>query len=228
VMSQPWSRDEFEAKVREVLDARYHHSHPFHQRMHRGELTGEELQDWVANRFCYQQGVVVKDAILLARLPSRRERRVWVGRLIDQDGSGADEGGLEQWLRLAEAVGLSREETEGGSRVVPGVRFAVDAYKHFCAERTWQEGVAASLTQLFVPDLMRTRMEALARYQGIAAEDMAYFARHAGVAATESDQAMELLLAATASREDQERAIDAVAFKCDVLTSLLDAIDAIR
>ncbi len=80
-MSQPWSRDEFEAKVREVLDARYHHSHPFHQRMHRGELTGEELQDWVANRFCYQQGVVVKDAILLARLSSRRERRVWVGRL---------------------------------------------------------------------------------------------------------------------------------------------------
>jgi pyrroloquinoline-quinone synthase len=227
-MSQPWSRDEFEAKVREVLEARYHHRHPFHLRMHSGELTSEELQDWVANRYCYQQGVVIKDAILLSRLPSRRERRMWIGRLIDQDGSDEDEGGLEQWLRLAEATGLTREETEGGSRVVPGVRFAVDAYIHFCAERTWQEGVAASLTQLFVPDLMQTRMEAFTRHYGIASEDMAYFSRHAGVAARESSQALELLRTATASREDQERAIEAVTFKCDVLSTLLDAIDAIR
>ena len=227
-MSQPWSRDEFEAKVREVLEARYHHRHPFHQRMHSGELTREELQDWVANRYCYQQGVVIKDAIVLSKLPSRAERQMWIGRLIDQDGSDADEGGLEQWLRLAEATGLTREETESGSRVVPGVRFAVDAYIHYCAERTWQEGVAASLTQLFVPDLMQTRMDALTRHHGIPPEDMAYFSRHAKVAATESGQALELLAAATASREDQDRGIAAVIFKCDVLSTLLDAIDAIR
>jgi pyrroloquinoline-quinone synthase len=196
--------------------------------MHGGDLSGEEIQDWVANRFCYQQGVVIKDAILLSKLPSRRERRTWIGRLIDQDGSDGDEGGLEQWLRLAEAVGLTREVTEDGSLVVPGVRFAVDAYIHFCAERTWQEGVAASLTQLFVPELMQTRMDALARHYGIAPADMVYFSRHARVAATESDQALGLLLAATTSRESQERAIQAVIFKCDVLSTLLDAIDAIR
>ena len=227
-MTQPWGRDEFESRVREVLEVRYHHRHPFHQRMHAGDLSREEIQDWVANRFCYQQGVVVKDAILLAKLPSSRERRMWIGRLIDQDGSDEDEGGLEQWLRLAEAVGLTREETEHGSNVVPGVRFAVDAYIHFCAEASWQEGVAASLTQLFVPDLMQTRMAALTRHYGIDAGDMAYFSRHAGVAATESDQALALLLAATSSREDQERAIEAVTFKCDVLGALLDAIDAVR
>jgi len=85
-MTQPWGRDEFESRVREVLDVRYHHRHPFHQRMHAGDLSREEIQDWVANRFCYQQGVVVKDAILLAKVPSSRERRMWIGRLIDQDG----------------------------------------------------------------------------------------------------------------------------------------------
>jgi pyrroloquinoline-quinone synthase len=228
VISPPWSRDEFTGKVKEVLEARYHHRHPFHERMHRGDLSREEIRDWVANRFCYQQGIVVKDAILLSKLPSSRERRMWIGRLIDQDGSDGDEGGLEQWLRLAEAVGLTREETEDGSRVVPGVRFAVDAYIHFCADRTWQEGVAASLTQLFVPDLMQTRIDAFARHHGIASEDMAYFSRHARVATTESDRALELLLEATASREDQVRAIEAVGFKCDVLNALLDAVDAIR
>jgi pyrroloquinoline-quinone synthase len=196
--------------------------------MHEGTLSREEIQDWVANRFCYQQGVVIKDAILVSKLPSRKERRVWIGRIIDQDGNGGDEGGLEEWLRLAGAVGLTREETLDGARVVPGTRFAVDAYIHFCAERPWQEGVAASLTQLFVPDLMQTRMDALTAHYGIAAEDMAYFSRHAKLAASESDEALGLLLAAMRSREDQERAIGAVGFKCDVLWALLDAIDAIR
>jgi pyrroloquinoline-quinone synthase len=196
--------------------------------MHRGELSSEEIQDWVANRFCYQQGVVIKDAILLSKLPSSRERRMWIGRLIDQDGNDEDEGGLEQWLRLARAVGLTREETEDGSRVVPGVQFAVDAYIHFCAERSWKEGIAASLTQLFVPDLMQTRIEALTRHYSMTLEDMAYFSRHAKVARSESDQALEMLLAATVSREDQVRAIEAVGFKCDVLNALLDAVDAIR
>jgi pyrroloquinoline-quinone synthase len=172
--------------------------------------------------------VVVKDAVLLSRLPGRDERRVWIGRIIDQDGRHEDHGGLEEWLQLAEAVGLTREETLSGSRIVPGVRFAVDAYIGFCAERPWFEGVAASLTQLFVPDLMRTRMDALSRQYGLAAEEMAYFSRHARVAAAESDQALGLLLRALTTQEEADQAIAAVAFKCDVLNAMLDAISAIR
>ena len=227
-MSQPWTNEEFEGKVRALLESRYHHRHPFHVAMHEGKLSREKVQDWVANRFCYQQGVVVKDAILLSKLPSREERRIWIRRVVDQDGSEGDEGGLEDWLRLAAGVGLSREETLDGSRVVPGVRFAVDAYIRFCAERPWPEGVAASLTQLAVPELMQTRMNAFLHQYGIAAEDMAYFSRHAKVAARESDQALQLVLGAIRSREDEERAIEAVGFKCDVLNALLDAVDAIR
>jgi pyrroloquinoline-quinone synthase len=227
-MSQLWSREEFERKVGALLERAYHHRHPFHIAMHEGKLSREELQDWVANRFCYQQGVVIKDAILLSKLPSREERRVWIHRVVDQDGSEGDKGGLEDWLRLAAGVGLSREQTLDGSRVVPGVRFAVDAYIRFCDERPWPEGIAASLTQLFVPDLMQTRMRALHHHYGLTAEDMAYFSRHARVAAIESDQALRLLLTAMKSGEDQERAVEAVAFKCDVLNALLDAVDAIR
>src|SRR2546428_7510313 len=77
-MTQLSSREEFEEKIRALLASRYHHRHPFHVAMHEGKLSWEELQDWVANRFCYQQGVVIKDAILLSKLPSREERRVWI------------------------------------------------------------------------------------------------------------------------------------------------------
>ena len=48
------------------------------------------------------------------------------------------------------------------------------------------------------------------------------------MAARESDQALQLVLGAIRSREDEERAIEAVAFKCDVLNALLDAVDAVR
>ncbi|MGB6163492.1 MAG: hypothetical protein WBF75_13170, partial [Pseudonocardiaceae bacterium] len=135
---------------------------------------------------------------------------------------------LEQWLRMADAVGLRRDEVDSGARLAPGVRFAVDAYVRFCSVRPWQEAVAASLTQLFVPELMRVRSDALARHYGLTADDLAYFSRHSDVAARESEQALTLLLAELRTHEAQHRALDAVSFKCDVLNALLDAVEAIR
>lgn len=227
-MNQPDNQDQFLAQVREVLEAHYHHRHEFHLRMHAGKLSRDEVRDWVRNRYCYQARMPIKDSIILSKLPSREARRAWVGRIVDQDGGPGDEGGLEAWLRLAKGVGLSREETVDESRAEPGVRFAVDAYVNFCRERTWQEGVAASLTQLFVPDLLKTRMEAFRTHYGVRDEDMAYFERHGNVAARESQQAIDLLVSALRSREDQQAALAAVRFKCDVLNALLDTIDAIR
>ncbi len=227
-MNETWSRAEFEDRVRGVLEERYHHRHPFHRRMHEGTLTREELQDWVANRYQYQARMPAKDAVILARLPTREARRAWIGRVVDQDGSAGDEGGLELWLQLADAVGLQRAAVEDGSLVVPGVRFAVDAYVGYCATRSWQEAVAASLTQLFVPELMQVRSEALARHYGLTESGLAYFTRHSTVAARESGQALALLLTELRSREAQERALDAVRFKCDVLNALLDAVEAVR
>lgn len=222
------SRSVFEERVRGVLEERYHHKHPFHRRMHEGALARERLQDWVANRYYYQAQMPVKDAIVMSRLPTRAARRIWVGRIVDQDGSADDEGGLERWLRLSDAVGLQRDAVVSGARLAPGVRFAVDSYVHFCSVRPWQEAVAASPTQLFVPELMRVRSDALARHHGLTADDLAYFSRHSDVAARESEQAVTLLLAELRTREEQDRALDAVRFKCDVLNALLDAVAAIR
>src|SRR5436305_3320142 len=160
----PWKPDEFTEQLRQVGRQQYHDKHPFHRLMNQGRLDREQICLWVANRFYYQKNIPIKDALLLARCPVREVRRRWVQRILDHDGTGTDPGGIEKWLRLGEAVGLSRDDLEGDRLLLPGVRFAVDAYVNFVGSRPWVEGVAASLTELFAPPLLAERLAALARH----------------------------------------------------------------
>ena len=153
-MSVPMSSpvvDGLVGRLRGVLERRYHHLHPFNQRMHRGELSREELQLWVANRFYYQINIPIKDALILSSCPEREVRQQWIQRIIDHDGGPGEEGGIEAWLRLGEAMGVNRQDLVGQRFLLPGVRFAVDAYVNFCRSRPWLEAVAASLTEMFAP-----------------------------------------------------------------------------
>ena len=155
--------EEFIAELR-AQGTRYHNLHPFHRRMDAGELNREELQRWVANRFYYQKCIPLKDAAILANCPEVEVRRVWVRRIIDHDGTTGRTGGIESWLRLGEALGVSREELLSERRVLPAVRYAVDAYVNFARQRPWIEAVASSLTELFGPAAMRVRLGALERH----------------------------------------------------------------
>ena len=83
--------DEFIARLR-AQGARYHNLHPFHVRMDAGELTREELQRWVANRFYYQKCIPLKDAAIMANCPEVEVRRKWVQRIIDHDGTAERDG----------------------------------------------------------------------------------------------------------------------------------------
>ena len=153
----PWSQEEFTEELRQVGRRRYHDRHPFHIRMNSGQLTRDELQCWVANRYYYQKSIPVKDALLISRCPERDVRRHWVQRIVDHDGTATEPGGIEKWLRLGEGIGLSRNELEQERLLLPAVRFAVDAYVNFVAVRPWVEAVASSLTELFAPELMNQR-----------------------------------------------------------------------
>src|SRR4051794_14097423 len=127
----PWPPEEFLEQLRQVGHRRYHDQHPFHRRMNRGLLDRQQVQLWVANRFYYQKNIPIKDALLLARCPVREVRRRWVQRILDHDGTRDDPGGIERWFRLGEAVGFSRADLESERLLLPGVRFAVDAYVNF-------------------------------------------------------------------------------------------------
>ena len=220
----PLTPEEFVAALR-AQSNRYHHTHPFHVAMHEGRLSQAQLQGWVANRYYYQKSIPIKDAAILSNCPDPAIRRRWITRIHDQDGIGEDEGGLHAWLLLAEAVGLSREEVLAGRHVLPGVRFAADAYVAFARTRPWIEAVAASLTELFAPSLMRERIAAFERhYPWIQPEGLRYFTSRLTQAPRDATDALDLVLAHCTTREQQDRALAALTFKTDVLWSLLDAV----
>src|SRR5438094_6177686 len=135
----------------------YYANHPFHQLMHEGRLTKRQLQGWVANRLAYQRAIPRKDAAILSNCPEPDIRRLWLQRIVDHDGTAPGSGGIEMWIRMGEALGVPREEMEDERHVLPGVRFATEAYVAFCKTRPWIEGVASAPTELCAPDLMRTR-----------------------------------------------------------------------
>ena len=141
----PAPPERFTAELR-AQGTRYHNLHPFHRRMDSGELTRDELQRWVANRFYYQKCIPLKDAAILSNCPEVEIRREWIQRIVDHDGTTEGTGGIDSWLRLGEALGVSRSELESERGVLPGVRYAVDAYVNFARQKPWIEAVASSLT----------------------------------------------------------------------------------
>lgn len=223
--NRPWDRKTFTAKLRKVGALAYHDKHPFHVLMNSGQLGRSALQTWVANRFYYQLNIPIKDAAILSNCPLRDVRRLWLHRIVDHDGTREDEGGIGAWLRLGEACGLDRAELLSSQKVVPGVRFAVDAYVTFARTRAWPIAVASSLTELFAPDLMAKRIEAFERsYKWIEPRGLDYFRSRLTQARRDSGEALGLTLTHCTTREHQEEAVAGLRFKCDLLWAMLDSI----
>lgn len=205
-------------------DERYHDKHPFHQRLVAGALDRVSVQAWVANRYYYQKQIPVKDAAILANLPSAAHRRQWITRIFDHDGSAGNEGGTASWLALARAVGLDVEYVLSERGVAPGTRFAVDAYVTFARTRPWIEAVASSLTELFGPPVMERRVAAIVeKYPWVDPGGLAYFERRIELAKRDAGSALEWVLQEATTAEIEERCVDALRFKCNVLWGILDA-----
>jgi pyrroloquinoline-quinone synthase len=221
----PWTADELVERLR-AQGARYHNLHPFHVRMDAGELTRDELQRWVSNRFYYQRCIPIKDAAILSNCPEIEVRREWIKRIVDHDGTSAGAGGIESWLRLGEALGVARDELLSERRVLPAVRYAVDAYVNFARQKPWIEAVASSLTELFGPSAIRVRLAALEKhYPWIDPAGLQYFRARLVQAPHDAEYALRLVVERCLTREQQERAVAALRFKTDVLWAQLEAIE---
>lgn len=225
----PWTREEFEAKLREKGKG-YHIYHPFHVLMYEGKLSQQQMQCWVANRFYYQIAIPIKDAAILSNCPDREIRRSWIQRIIDHDGGGAiaegGDGGIEAWIKLGEAVGLTREDVTSLKYVAPAAKFAVDAYVNFARQRPWQEAVCSSLTELFAPHIHQQRISSWPeKYPWVKEEGMQYFKNRLTQARRDVEQGLYVTLDYfSQTREMQEKALDILQFKLDVLWALADAI----
>ena len=228
-MTAAWSRDEFETQLR-AKGAGYHIHHPFNVRMNSGLLKPHQIRGWVANRFYYQINIPRKDGAIIANCPDREVRRKWVQRILDHDGDGdytdSRAGGIEAWLRLGTATGLERSEMFSLKHVAPGVRFAVDAYVNFARQVPWQEAVCSSLTELFAPQIHKDRLATWPQhYPWIEPDGLNYFRSRISRAQRDVEHGLEVTLDYFRTREQQERAVEILQFKLDVLWSMLDAIE---
>ncbi|WP_206995508.1 pyrroloquinoline-quinone synthase PqqC [Trinickia mobilis] len=221
----PWTRGEFEAQLR-AKGAGYHIHHPFNVKMTTGGCSREQIRGWVANRFYYQINIPLKDAAILSNCPERDTRRRWVLRILDHDGHGGSEGGIDAWERLGDAVGLPRDALRSLKLVTPGVRFAVDAYVNFARRAPWQEAVCSSLTEMFAPQIHRDRLATWPEhYPWIDPDGFAYFRSRAALAERDVEHGLEMTLDHFTRRDQQERALEILQFKLDILWTMLDSIE---
>jgi len=223
-VTTPWTKEESEQQLRAKED-RCHIHHPFHIAMNNGLCTREQVQGWVYNRFYYQIAIPLKDAAVLANMTDREQRRQWVLRILDHDGTRGDEDGIEAWLRLGEACGLKREDVQSLKHVLPGVRFAVDAYINFARRAPWQEAVCSSLTELFAPTIHKKRLENWPQfYPWIEPQGYQYFRKRLSEARRDVEHGLQVTLDYFRTREAQERALEILQFKLDVLWTMLDTM----
>jgi coenzyme PQQ biosynthesis protein C len=225
-VSEVLSPQELEAALREIGAERYHWNHPFHIAMKNGELTKAQVQAWALNRYYYQAQIPIKDATLLARLEDPAMRRAWRQRIIDHDGERAGEGGIERWLKLTDGLGLERAYVASTKGLLPATRFAVQAYVQFVRERSLLEAIASSLTELFSPKIIADRVSGmLANYDFVSRETLAYFEKRLSQAPRDADFALDYVKRAARRPDQQQAALDALRFKCDVLWAQLDALE---
>jgi len=215
---------ELEARLRRVGEERYHHRHPFHRMMHEGQLSREQLQAWALNRYYYQSRIPIKDAIILSRSEDTDFRRAWRKRIVDHDGDSAREGGIERWVRLAEATGLDRQRVMHCDEVLPAVRYAVDAYLELVKNRSFLEAVASSLTELLSRDLIALRMDRLRQHYPWLSSGLDYFTARLHQAPEDARFALQWVTEHAHTRAEQELAVAALQAKCDILWAQLDAI----
>lgn len=223
-LGSPLAEAEFVARFHAVGEERYHHKHPFHQLMHEGKLTRGQLQAWALNRYAYQSCIPIKDAVILSRSEDTDFRRAWRKRILDHDGDGRQPGGVEKWLRLVEATGLSRELAIRGEGILPATRYAAGAYVDFVRSRTLMEAVASSLTELFSRTLITLRMERLREHYPWLVSGLDYFQGRITQAPEDVEFALSWVVKHARTREEQELALAALRAKCDILWAMLDAI----
>jgi coenzyme PQQ biosynthesis protein C len=219
------SPEELVERLHAIGAARYHDKHPFHDLLHSGQCTKAQVQAWALNRYYYQSRIPRKDAAILARIEEPALRRAWRQRVIDHDGEREGEGGIAKWLRLTDALGLDRDLVQSTRAVLPGTRFAVDAYMQFVRERTLLEAIASSLTELFSPEVIRTRVRGmLSSYGFVTPETLAYFTARPEQARRDVDVALGYVTTHATTPETQIAVLEALEFKCDVLWAMLDAL----
>ena len=220
------SPEDLEAKLREIGAERYHNLHPFHRLLHSGQLNKGQVAAWALNRYYYQSSIPIKDAIVISRFRDHDVRLEWRNRIEDHDGNThGEEGGIERWLVLTDGLGLSRDYVTSTRGILPGTRFAVEAYIDYVRDKSPLEAIASALTEMFAPQIHRERIAGmLEHYDFVNPHVMSYFTRRVSQATKDADYALDFVKKNARTPEQRQLVVEALIFKCNCLWAQLDAL----
>ncbi|PUE66043.1 pyrroloquinoline-quinone synthase PqqC [Arcobacter caeni] len=218
-MNNGYSKKEFEMKLRE-MEYMYHLYHPFQQKMNSGNFTKRQMQGWVANRFYYQYTIPTKDLAIISNNPPIEHRRLWIQRVKTHIKPN---GALDAWLDLGVAVGLSKDDLLSFKYVLPGVKFAIDAYLNYTKRSGWEESVASSLSEMFAIKLHKLRLDTWPLlYPWIDENALLYFKKRLNDTPKDNIHALDIVLNHFNTYELQKEVFKILKFKLDVLWTMLD------
>ena len=232
---EPLAESAFIAALR-GLSGRYWGTHPFHHRLHAGELDAHGLRIWAANRWYYQCQLPQKDAAIIANCPLPEIRRQWLDRIVYHDGPRDVQ---DTFMRV-----------EGQRRMLLNQRltlqrFGVEFDVWFSERSLHEEGAVERVVELlkqlghvyekdgawwmrttdFGDDKDRVLVRSTDGMPAYLAADLAYFTNRIDKVSGEGKDTLDIVVRHCVTREQQGKAIAALSFKCDVLWSMLDAIE---
>ena len=97
---------------------------------------------------------------------------------------------------------------------------------NFARQVPWQEAVCSSLTEMFAPKIHKDRLANWPVHYGwIDPAGLQYFRSRISLAERDVEHGLQVTLDHFTTRAQQERALEILQFKLDILWAMLDAID---
>ena len=113
-----------------------------------------------------------------------------------------------------------------GPRALSRLRATGQAYVNFARQAPWQEAAISSLTELFAPKIHSDRLRLWPKlYPWVESEGLAYFRSRIPLATRDVEHGLQIAQDWCRTRERQQRALEILQFKLDVLWTMLDAIE---
>jgi pyrroloquinoline-quinone synthase len=138
----------WQERRRYVREGRIKQPHPWRLALSEAKISHKALIEYVKNRYYFLANINRKDAQIIANCPIPEARRTLLRKYIDEEGQDVAGGSLGphyyMWLKISDALGVSREVMESFGDVLPVYRYTVDAVFNFAKQQSWLEGVAAT------------------------------------------------------------------------------------
>jgi pyrroloquinoline-quinone synthase len=198
-------------------------------RVESGKSSREALIEYVKNRYYFLANINRKDAQIIANCPIPEARRTLLRKYIDEEGQDVAGGSLGphyyMWLKISDALGVSRDVMESFGDVLPVYRFTVDAVFNFAKQQSWIEGVAATyategrMWKRYTPkeehreEGLLGEGEALVQYYGLPRDALLFYDVHSDANDEHGNINEAILKKYCVSVEQQEQALAAARFR---------------